>query len=70
MNLSTEKKMMDLETDLWMPKGKGKRGRVDWELGVNRCKLLPLEWISNEILLCSSGNFVLSLMMEHDKVRK
>ena len=23
----------------------------DWELGVNRCKLFHLEWISNEILL-------------------
>ena len=31
---------------------------VDWELGVNGCKLLPLEWISNEILLCSTGNYV------------
>ena len=38
---------------------------MDWELGVNRCKLLPLEWISNEILLCSNeilqcstGNYV------------
>ena len=29
---------------------------VDWEFGVNRCKLLPLEWICNEILLCSTGN--------------
>ena len=47
-------------------KGEG----VDGELGVNRCKLLPLERISNEILLCSSGNYVQSLMMEHDHVRK
>ena len=31
---------------------------ADWELGVNRCRLLPLEWISNEILLCSTGNYV------------
>ena len=31
---------------------------MDWELGVKRCKLLPLEWISNEILLCSTGNYV------------
>ena len=23
---------------------------MDWELGVNGCKLLPLEWIRNEIL--------------------
>ena len=43
---------------------------MDWELGVNRCKLLLLEWISNEILLCSSRNYVSSLMMEHDNLRK
>ena len=39
-------------------------------LVVNRCKLLPLEWISIEILLCSTGNCVWSLMMEHGNVRK
>ena len=22
---------------------------TDWEFGVNRCKLLPLEWINNEV---------------------
>ena len=43
---------------------------VNWELVVNRCKLLPLECISNEILLCSTGNYVESLMMEHENVRK
>ena len=37
---------------------------------VNRCKLLPLEWISNEILLHSPGKYIKSLMMEHDNVRK
>ena len=37
---------------------------------INRCKLLPLEWISNEILLCSTGNYVWSLMIRHDNVRK
>ena len=43
---------------------------MDWELGVNRCRLLPLEWISNEILLYSNGNHVWSLMMKHNNVRK
>ena len=40
------------------------------ELGVNRCRLLPLKWIINEILLCSAGNYVKSLMMEYDYGRK
>jgi len=30
----------------------------DWELRVNGCKLLLLEWIYNEILLCSIENYV------------
>ena len=29
---------------------------MDWEFGVNRCKLLSLEWISNKILLYRTGN--------------
>ena len=41
--------------DLWLPRGGGGRG-MDGELGVNRCRQLPLEWIGNEILLCSPGN--------------
>ena len=36
----------------------------------NRYRLLPLDWISDEILLCSTVNCVWSLMMEHDNVRK
>ena len=60
MNLSTEKKIMDMENRLVVAKGEGERERVgmDWEFGVNRCKLLPLEWISNEILLYSTGNYI------------
>ena len=38
-------------------RGEGGGGSgMDWEFGVKRCKLLPLEWISNEILLYSTGN--------------
>ena len=33
-------------TDLWLLRG---RGGMDWESGFNRCKLLHVEWISNEI---------------------
>ena len=29
---------------------------IDWEFGVHRRKLLPLEWVSNEILLYIPGN--------------
>ena len=66
MNLSTEKKIMDMEKRLVIAKGERGGSGMDWEFGVNRCKLLPLEWISNEILLYSTGNYIWSLMMEHD----
>ena len=36
----------------------GGGGGMEWELGVNRCKLLPVEWINNEILLYSIGNYM------------
>ena len=50
MNLSTERKIMDMENRRGYQAGGGGSG-IDWEFGVNRCKLLPLEWISNMILL-------------------
>ena len=52
MNLTTEKKIMDLENRLLVAK------LLDWEFGVNRCKLLLLEWIGAEILLCGTENNV------------
>ena len=52
---------------MWLPRGR-EREWVVGEFGVNRHKLLLLEWFSNEILLFSTGNYVLSLMMEHDNV--
>ena len=58
MNLSIEKKLMDLENRFVIAKGEGDGMKGTEELGVNRYKLLPLEWISNEILLCSTENYV------------
>ena len=48
-------------------KGKGKgRSGMDWEFGVNRYKLLHLEWISNEVLLYRIGNYIQSVGVDHD----
>ena len=54
-----------------MTEGGGGSG-MDWESGVNRCKQLHLEWISNEALLNSTGNYIFSLVMNmiEDNVRK
>jgi len=40
---------------------------MDWESGINRCKLLPLEWISKELLQYSTGNYIQSVVMERDE---
>ena len=51
-------------TDLWFPGGRGR----EWDgLKVSRYKLLHLEWVSNEILLHSTGNYIWSLVMELDR---
>ena len=42
MNVSTEKKVMDLENRLGVAKRWGGTG-MDWELEVNGCRLFPLE---------------------------
>ena len=42
---------------------KGEGGR---EFGVGRCKLLHLEWINNNVLLYSTGNYIQSLGINHN----
>ena len=39
-------------------KGAGRGSGMDWEFGVNRCRLLHLEWISNEVLPHDTGNYI------------
>jgi len=39
---------------------------MDGEFGVHRCKLLHAERISKETLLYSTGNYFLSLGVDHD----
>ena len=52
MNLSTEKKQTHKHGEqICGFQGGGRREQMDWEFGVSRCKLLRLEWISNEVLL-------------------
>ena len=31
---------------------------MDWELGINRGKILYMKWISNKVLLYSTGNYI------------
>ena len=48
-----------------LPRGRG-GSEMDGEFGVSRGKLLHLEWISNEVLLYSTGIYIQPLVIEHD----
>ena len=56
MNLSTEKKQThEYGEQTCGCQGGGEGSGMEWELEISRCKLLHLEWISNEVLLFSTG---------------
>ena len=38
---------------------------MDWEFGVGRCKLLPLEWINNKVLMYSTVNYIEYPVINH-----
>ena len=66
MNL-TETGSETYRIDLWLPRGEGKGGKLDWEFGTNRCKVLSMEWINNKILLYSTGNCIQYSIINHDE---
>ena len=48
-------------------KEEGGGGGMDGEIRVGKCKLLRLEWISEELLPHSTGNYYIqSLGIKHD----
>ena len=51
MNLSTKQKQTHIKNKLVVVKEVERWSGMDWESIVSRCKLLHLEWISNEVLL-------------------
>ena len=46
--------------------GQGGGTGMDWELGVNRCKLLHLEWIDKKVLPYDTGNSIQFPRINHD----
>ena len=46
--------------------GGGLGEEMDWEFGVSRCKLLYIEWISNKVLLYSTGNYIQYCVINHN----
>ena len=73
MNLSTKSDSdsdsdsdPDYRTGLWLPRGRGDRGRMEWKFGVSRCKLVYMEWINNEILLYSTEIYTQYPVISHN----
>ena len=54
MNLST-KQTHRQRTDWWLPRGR------EWDGGV-----WGYRWVSDKVLLYSTGNYIQSLVIEHD----
>ena len=67
-HLQKRNRLTDIERRLSVAKGKQEEEGVGWmgSLGVSRCKLLYLKWISQEVLLYSTGNYIQSLGIDHD----
>ena len=68
MNLSTEQEQTHRHREQAVAaKGEVEGGNgMDWNFGVSRCKPLHLQWISSEVLLCSTGKYIQSLGIDHD----
>ena len=47
-------------------KREGGGSEMDGLFGNRRCKPLHLEWISNKVLLFSTGNYIQSLGIDND----
>ena len=60
--LQNRNRLRDIENRLVFAEREGVGSRMDGEFGVGRCKLCHLEWISNEVLLHSTGNYPIPLM--------
>ena len=65
LTCKSERDSWTQRTDFEVAGGRG-RSVMDWEFGVGRCKLLHLEWMSNEVLLYSTENYLPFLGIEHD----
>ena len=58
----------NLETytkELWLPRGRGLGGRMSWEFGVSRCRLVYTECV-NKILQCSTENYIQYSVINHN----
>ena len=46
-------------------KGEGEGEGIHWEFAVDRCKLLSVGWITHQVLLQSTGNYIQYPVINH-----
>ena len=58
--------MLDIRTELWLPRGRRGGREKDWELGLNRYKLLYIGWVNKKVLLYSTGSYIQYPVINHN----
>ena len=43
------------------------RKRLEWEVGISRCKLLYIGWINSKVLLYNAKNYSQYLVINHNR---
>ena len=67
MNLSMKQKQTHSHREqTCCQSGGAGRGRMVWEFGISRCKLLYIEWINSKVLLYSTGNYIQYSVRNHN----
>ena len=64
-NIQNINRLTDIENSPVVAKGED-GGRMDWEFGISRCKLVYLEWINNNVLLYRTGNYIQYPVINHN----
>ena len=58
---------MDGEKRQVVAGGEGFGGGLEWEVGVSTCQLLYSEWINNNVLPYSTGNYIQYSRINHSR---
>ena len=56
----------DIESRFVVAQGEVGWGRMDWEFGINRCKVVYREWINNKVLLYNTRNYIQYSVINHN----
>ena len=55
-----------ITTDFSKRFDRGGGGGMDWEFGVNRCKLVYIGWVNNKVSLYSTGSYIQYIVINHN----